>query len=590
MIKDLFLFIEYYGKGKKIKIFLFFVLSCIAGGLEFLGLFLIYPVILLMLDSHTIVNIPFISKNIDNISQIYLIGSLTIFLFVLKNILMIILIYLQNRFVINWKADINSMIMNYYLYCPYKNALKSNFSEKMFVLTTLVAQTLEVFILRFLNLFSNSIISLIIIAILLFKVPALSSLIIFFLVISMFFMNKFFKFKIKTLSPELVKTSMAFGNKLIENISNLKEIRIFNVEKIFIQNFNRVQTDFNGIKFRTSFYGMIPTYMIEIVMILTMTILGFVIIYNNQDNMKEVIALYGVILAAIFRMAPVMNKLQVSLNEISSTKHMVKKLNEEYEKNKFREVENDFENDEKLKFENSISLSNVDFSYDGETKILKNINMEIKKGEFIGIIGLSGSGKSTLADIIMGLLPIDKGEIIIDGKLVEKSKKLATIIGYVPQKINLLNATVKQNISWGENDDKISYEKVEDSLKKAQLYDFIMSKSEGMNLEIGTKTDLSQGQKQRIMIARALYKNPEILILDEATSSLDVEVENEITQMLKKMKREKTIIAIAHRLSTLKFCDRLIYLKDGEIVDSGAFKELSEKYPDFEKLIKLSKI
>ena len=219
--------------------------------------------------------------------------------------------------------------------------------------------------------------------------------------------------------------------------------------------------------------------------------------------------------------------------------------------------------------------------------MLEGLNLEIKQGEFIGIIGLSGSGKTTLADILMGLLPQKGGKIFVDDKEItsENIYGFRSLVGYVPQDVNILEDSFANNVAWGKYPNEINRDLVKDSLKEARLLDIVQQKG-GIDAQID---GLSQGQKQRLMIARALYKQPELIIFDEATSSLDVEVENEITEMLTNLKGSKTIIAIAHRLVTLKQCDRLIYLKDGKILDTGRFDELSERYPEFKKLINLSK-
>ena len=236
-------------------------------------------------------------------------------------------------------------------------------------------------------------------------------------------------------------------------------------------------------------------------------------------------------------------------------------------------------------------MKNICFSYNCTKQVLKNISFTINKGDFIGIIGLSGAGKSTLADIITGLLPADSGEIIVDEtQLTQQNfQKFRRMLGYVPQQINILDKSIKENVAWGcKNVDDNGVIK---ALKAAQIYDVIEEYPQGINSNVIIGSNgLSQGQKQRLSIARALYRDPEIIILDEATSALDVQVEHEITEMLKQISTSKTIIAIAHRLSTLKACNKLIYMKDGAIVDIGTFEELSSHYKEFEQLVKLSTI
>lgn len=246
-----------------------------------------------------------------------------------------------------------------------------------------------------------------------------------------------------------------------------------------------------------------------------------------------------------------------------------------------------------MDFINKIILKNIEFSYNEDKKVINNLSLEINKGDFIGIIGLSGAGKTTLADIIMGLLPPQSGEIYVDStKLTnENFSKFRHIIGYVPQQINVLDKSFKENVAWGIPDNEINEEGVIKALKAAKLYDFVSQFKDGIDAKplIGSN-GLSQGQKQRLSIARALYRDPEVLIFDEATSSLDVQVESEITDMLSSLSNSKTIIAIAHRLSTLKACNKLVYLKDGKIVDIGSFEELSQRHADFDRLVKLSSI
>ena len=290
--------------------------------------------------------------------------------------------------------------------------------------------------------------------------------------------------------------------------------------------------------------------------------------------------------AAIFRIAPALNRIQSSINGINVSSEYIKSLVIKYEELKLENVFLDA-SVSTATFNNSIGLKNIVFSYSDNKVIIDNLSMEIKKGEFIGIIGASGVGKSTLADILMGLLPLDSGEILVDDKLI-KNTSLRKLIGYVPQKTVLLGNTVADCITWGC--DIVDEARIIDVLKKVRLYDFIVENYEnGIYSEILVDSEgLSVGQMQRLSIARALYSNPQILILDEATSALDLETEHEVCKILNDLKGRTTIIAIAHRLSTLKSCDRLFYMKEGRIDDYGTFSELLEKNKDFENLIRIS--
>ena len=592
MLKHFFKFIEYYGKNRKTKIIFFMLISIFAGLLELAGIGLIYPFLLMIMNPQSLSdNILFAKLSDLFINQNYVIiaiGCIIVLMFLAKNLLMIICSYLQNKFVIDWKNDINKMIMSYYVNAPYNNLFKDTNSEKIYNLTVLSSQTLETFVLRTLVFLTNCIIIVLILSLLLFKFSVSALATIIFVGVSMFFVNKFFKNKTEVLAPKMLEYSSKNNNQVIENIKNLKEIRIFSAKKFFMKKFEKIQRANNDIIFKNNFYASIPPFVIETILVLALIFFAGIILCENSENSSEIIASYGLLAAIIFRIAPSLNRIQVALNHMNSSKDMVKKMNYEYEKNKFDKLFNVKHSEKGITFIDKIELKNVDFEYEDNKPILKNINLSIKKGEFIGITGLSGAGKSTLADILMGVLPIKKGEFLVDSEIIKESNAgdYRKIVGYVPQEINILDGTYKNNVAWGINEDEIEENKVIECLNKSSLYEFV-TENGGINSKI---EGLSQGQKQRLAIARALYKNSEIIILDEATSSLDVETESEISEMLKELKKEKTIIIIAHRLQTIKECDKLIYLKDGEIIDIDTFVGLKNKYSEFERLINLSKI
>lgn len=594
MLKNLVKFIKYYGKNRRLKIFGFFVISLIAGILEFAGIGLIYPFLMLVTSPQTVIEYKSYATiiNFFHINHILtitaLMGILIVLMFLSKNLLMILCIYLQNKFVINWKNDLNKMLMKFYLNAPYMQMFKTTNSEKIYNLTALTAQTLETFVMRSFVFFTNSIITLIILALLFIKFPAIALFTVIFVIASMVVLNKFFKHKTEVLAPQMLSFSLKNNNQVLENIKNLKEIRIFSAEKYFLDKFNKVQRENNNVIFKNTFYASIPPYLVEIILVISLIILAGLITLKNYGDSSKIIASYGLILGIVFRIAPSLNRIQVALNHMNSSKDLVKKMNDEYEQNHFDVVSNVTNNNDSLEFNEKIKFEDVSFGYRENVLVIKDCSFEIKKGEFVGIIGLSGAGKTTMADILMGLLPVNSGKITVDNEeITEKNiNAFRNLTGYVPQEVNLLENSFKNNVAWGQDEKNIDDERVVESLKLAQLYDFVQENG-GINSVI---RGLSQGQKQRLMIARGLYKNPEILIFDEATSSLDVETEHEITKMLTSLKGNKTLIAIAHRLSTLKECDKLIYLKDGVIVDVGTFEELENRHEDFKNLIKLSQI
>ena len=586
-------FIKYYGQGKALKLSNFIILSIIAGLLELVGIALIYPFILLIINpsNQLLQKIPFINAN-NNINTGLIIGFIAILIFISKNTFMIFVQYIQNKFVSDWKKDITSKFMEYYIYAPYKEIMKTSQTDKLYNIEVICNIAVDGFIMRGLNLLTNAVIITMILGLLFIKfpIPAISTLI--FVITTMYIQNKFFKKRTTLLANTMTEKCRQYKQSVMENINNIKELKILSAEQYFYEKYLATENDYRKVQTLQGFYNAIPPYIIEMLTVASLLILASILSFQNGGNNSSLIASLAIVIASMFRIAPALNRIQSSIININSTRDFVKKINEEYEKcnlSNFKYLNSSI--NEKINFTQKISLKNINFSYTPSKQIIKNVSFDINKGDFIGIIGLSGAGKSTLADIITGLLPADYGEIIVDNtKLTQENfSKLRHIIGYVPQQINILDKTIKENIAWGC--EKVDEQGVIKALKAAQIYDVIEEYPNGINANIIIGSNgLSQGQKQRLAIARALYRDPEIIILDEATSSLDVQVENEITEMLKNISKSKTIIAIAHRLSTLKACNKLIYMKDGQVIDIGTFEELSARYADFAHLVELSSI
>ncbi len=585
-------FIIYYGKGRYLKLLGFSGLFICAGILELTGVALIYPFTILIMNPNSI------GKYLPNlrlgnpILTGLLIGLCVLLIFIGKNLFMILVQYIQNKFICNWKKDIAEKFMEYYLYAPYKAILSSSQSDKIYDIETLCSVAVDGFVMRGLNLITNIIITAMIIGLLFIKfpIPALGTVI--FVTVTMYLQNKYFKKRSNTLASTMEKINKKHNDTILENISNIKELKILSAEDTFFEKYQIVEKSYRKTQELQSFYNAIPPYLVEMLVVLALLILACIISIQSPNDNSKLMASFAIIVASIFRIAPALNRIQSSIININASRNFVKRINEKYEKYDFEHFKKEnLQSEGILGFHDKIELKNICFSYNSNKQVLKNISITINKGDFVGIIGLSGAGKSTLADILTGLLPADSGEIIVDNtELSQKNfQKFRRMLGYVPQQINILDKSIKENVAWGCKE--INDSKVVNALKSAQLYNVIEEYPQGIdsNIIVGSN-GLSQGQKQRLAIARALYRDPQIIILDEATSALDVQIEHEITEMLKEISSTKTIIAIAHRLSTLKACNKLIYMKNGTIVDVGTFAGLSEKYEEFENLIKLSSI
>ncbi len=596
-IESLKKFVKYFGAGRKLKLAVFFVMSLIAGVLEFFGVALIYPfVIMLISPEKTYDMFQFIPHfNGYPVKHLALaLGGAALLLFVVKNLYMVLFVFVQNKFVQKWTQYINNKFMLFYLYAPYERILKISNTDKLYVITTLSAQATGGFLIRIMTLVTNLSIVLLILGLILLKFPIAGFVSLAFIFVSLVSQNLIFKGKTRELGMKLQETSKKVNAINYTIINNIKDIKIFSCEKSFYDLFGGTGAEYTDENAMQAFYGAIPPYFVETLIVITLLLLGAIITVQNINNSSIMVASFAMIVASIFRIAPALNRIQSSLLNLPAGLNFVNGLNMAYERfgldNFLCETS---QNVKPIAFHDKIILHDVSFGYEPEKPVLKNISFEINKGDFVGIIGLSGAGKSTLADIITGLLIPSSGELIVDNMRLTPQihASFRKNIGYVQQDLNVLEKSFRENVAWGVSPELIDDKRVEFLLNQVQLSDVVANYPNGIySIPFVGENGLSRGQKQRLAIARALYRNPDILIFDEATSALDVKVEHEITNMLLNVCHEKTIIAIAHRLSTLKACNKLIYLKDGCLIDIGTFEDLSEKYPDFAELVRLSSL
>ena len=596
--KRFFKFVKYFGNGYRRKLGIMLILAFLTSFLEFASIALIFPFIIMLVNPGQIINSPLgrlVAENIalpSNQKILIIIGCAFIFMIILKNLVSITILYWQNKIIHKWCVNVKNKMMNFFLYSPYELDIKKAKSDFIIKITDNIDKVFEYFVFKTIIFISNTIVVSIIFSILVLILPFFTVLAIIFFTIASSLQNKFFKQWGRKLADKRAVLINGEYNSVLESMGHVKDIKINGCQEFFFSVYKRVSDKIIPIDEKLNLIPIIPQHVIELIFIFTMVIFCIGVFQQYGTNSANVVLSLSIVAISIYRMAPQIYKSQVCLNYMEFYKDRVDSLFEIYEEYTQHISELQLPSKERMIFNDMITVRNLFYSYDKANAVLKDINFDIKKGEFVGIIGLSGAGKSTLVDCLLGLLAYD-GEILVDGvKLNNKNaRKFQNIIGYVAQEIHTIGGDVADNVAWGVKKEDIDEQRVIESLKSAQIYDILNDEKEGIHTPVREDgTGLSQGQKQRIGIARAIYRNPEIIILDEATSNLDVKIENELTQIMSDLKGKKTIIAIAHRLSTLVNCDKVIYLKNGEIVDIGTFEELSEKHPDFKEIIALSRV
>lgn len=355
-----------------------------------------------------------------------------------------------------------------------------------------------------------------------------------------------------------------------QSLGGIKEVKVLNREKFFVDSYKTVYKKLiKGAK-NNEMLAAIPKYILETVCIIGMIIAVIGKLLWGRRDLNAFVVQMSAFAVAAFRLLPSVGKISAYINNIMysiPSLDLIYKDLKEIEN--FIPKENDISAVEKWNFNNSIELLNVSYAYEGiDKKVLNNIRLTIRKGETVALIGSSGAGKTTLADVFLGLLIPQQGSVRVDGKnIYENMNSWHRMLGYIPQTIYLSDDTIRNNVAFGIKEEDIDEQAVVEALKKAQLYDFIQTLEQGLETFVGDRgVRLSGGQRQRIGIARALYCNPEVLVLDEATSALDTETETAVMEAIDSLKGYKTMVIIAHRLTTIQNADKIYEVTDGNVV------------------------
>ena len=352
-------------------------------------------------------------------------------------------------------------------------------------------------------------------------------------------------------------------------VSSIKDLKIMGLAEVFYQRTVKLSEQYREIAWRTGFANLLPKISIEYV-IISAFVVAAVIFMRTGMRMENLLPLLGLMALASLRILPAFGRLSAYYSSFRYSKTYLDKLEEFHAglllcQQEITHVE--------TTFSKSIEIRHLNFSY-GAQPILQDLSLVIDKGRSVGIVGASGSGKSTLLDIITGLQEKRDGQFLLDGREIDPyaTDAIRQHVGYVPQQISLIDESVAFNIAFVHNYDR---DRVESALRTANLYDFVASLPEAMTTSVGESgVRLSGGQRQRMGIARALYRNPDILIFDESTSALDNITEQELSSEIHRLAGQKTLIIVAHRLTTIMGCDVIYVMDHGRIVASGTHAEL----------------
>lgn len=571
VIKELFSILD---KKEKIQCFVLLISMVIGAFMEAIGIGLILPLLNVLADSE------FLSKHADiaqiavslgidtHIKFVYFLIFILVVWYIVKNVYTYTLLKRQVNFSINLQKKYAYRLLNLYLRRPYIYSLEQNsavlirniqsslnyvYNTLLYSSLFLITELMTVFMIWLMLLYVDIFVATVVIG-------ALA------IIIYVFMSN--FKTKVSERGKIQNKNIAEYTKWLNQSLGAMKETKILCKENYFL---NQFISAYNNYADSVQYYNVIsqmPRFFIEALVTIGLLLL---IAYKLMigDNAVQIVSLLGVLSLAAFRLMPSANRI---LNLSTTIRYQIPTflaLKQDLidADNLINNHKNEI-NTGKIRFNKKIVIEGIEFYYPSNHKtILHKVSFTIPKGKFVGIIGPSGAGKTTFVDILLGLLEPTDGSITVDGvDIFSNIRGWQANLAYVPQSIYLIDGTIKENIALGVAENEIDDELVNKVLHMAELYDFVYSQPDNINTNVGERgVKLSGGQRQRIGIARALYQQPEVLILDEATSALDNETEKSITDTILKLKGKITIIAIAHRTSTLEQCDFKIKFEDGRV-------------------------
>ena len=513
---------------------------------------------------------------------------------VFSNSMKALVTYMNKRYTAMRQHHISLRLFRHYLYKPYTFFLNKNSSELMKNILGEVNVLINGALMPLLELVTSIMMTAMIIMMLVAIDPKLALITI--AVLGSIYGSIFLVVKrhLSTLGERRIEANRLRFKRVSEAMGGIKDVKVLGREKFFLKEYTGPSIEQAKVQVTSALIGSIPRYMLEVVAFGGILL---IVLYMMQTigDFQEAIPVIGLYAFAGYRMMPSLQKVFQNITKIRTNLPVVELIHnnlEDWEEEEAR-TKAQRRKVQPMAFEREIVLDSINFTYpNSEASVIKDQTFVIPKNTTVGFVGPTGCGKTTTVDMVLGLLVPQKGRLMIDGTEINEDNVASwqRQIGYVPQHIYLSDASVARNIAFGLPDQVIDYEAVERAAKIANIHDFVVEElPEKYETRVGERgIRLSGGQRQRIGIARAMYPNPEVLVMDEATSALDGLTEAAIMDAIHTLSHEKTILLIAHRIATVRESDIIFAMEHGVIVDKGTYDELLERNERFRKIAELS--
>lgn len=575
---------EIFDKKQKRQLVLLGFMIFIGGFLETLGVSTMIPVVTVLLtpekvqeyiDKYDFLNKICTTLHITSVSQVAVSLLLVLMaVYVIKNVYLLFLTYKQNTFITQNRNNMISRVMAEFLNRPYEEYLGADIPTVFRITDSDIPQTFAL-MLAVLSLASEVVVSCLIFLVLLIQNVKMTLFVMFVFGVLTLVIVKVLKPRLNRIGAKNQAIQSRIAKWRIQATYGLKDVKVLNREDFFVRNYYETGKTGANVARNYAVLNNTPRLLIETIFIVSM--LGYIAIYINGggdvSEMMTTIATFGV---AAIRVLPSVNRINTYITEIAyatpSLNFVYENLQQGMKTDAMLAERKANSQKEKLKLDDKIELNHISFHYpDSDKNIFTDAHMVVPKGKSVGIMGSSGAGKSTIVDILLGLLHAQEGQITCDGVDIFKNyESWLAQIGYIPQSIYLIDESIRDNIAFGIDADKIDEKRIWEVLEEAQLKEFIEELPEGLDTTIGDRgIRLSGGQRQRIGIARALYHDPEILVFDEATSALDNETEAAVMEAVNSFHGKKTMVIIAHRLNTIEKCDIIYKVENEKIVETS---------------------
>lgn len=570
---------------QKILCVIVFVVTCIGSLLECIGVSVIIPVVNVLLEPEKIMSSTIVqgSKRLSSMNREDMVIAIIFFVilvYLAKNIFFVFLSWIRIKFSCKIQRETGIRMMRSYMNRGYQFFLKKNYGE---LYRGVAEDTISIYSVLYtgFRLVSDVLTIILLCAFMVITDWSLSMAMIFVSIICVLLIYFVFRKRMQQAGVEYRKYSAQAGQAILQAFQGIKDVLILRKQAFFINEYEKNLIRLQKMRCRQIVGQESPTYIIEGLCVTgIMAVIAFKALMASGHSTGFIANLAAFALAA-FRILPSLGRISISINQVITCMPSIDAVYENIREaedyslhhpelvfdtriehkliaRECNEILVESADREDFEFKKTLSLKNVSFRYSEELEfVIKDLNLTINKGQSIALIGESGAGKSTLVDILLGLLPPQEGEILIDDiPIVQKPDVWAKVVGYVPQSVFLADDSIQANIAFGIDKSCIDEERVWEAIERAKLGNFVRTLPDGINTFVGDRgVRLSGGQRQRIAIARALYHRPQIMVLDEATSALDNDTETAIMSAIDALQGEVTLIIVAHRLSTVKNCN-----------------------------------